>query len=330
MPHSSGGGSHGGGSHGGSHSHRGGSGSSRRVRNAPFPGARRYLYYQDHKPVFVYANYDVTKKKSPLRFLLLLFYVPFFVLGFIGIAFHTVEKPSRINADYDDKIVVSDTTGVLGDTDRMIRAMEDFRDETGITPSVMTVSNSYWQKNYTNLENYAYELYVNAFEDECHWLIVYSSGDKGEFDDWYWEGMQGDDTDPIITAAQADKFTKALQKEFLKKDTGRADAIAAAFEEVTLGIMKSRFNGSMLAASLFILIFCGIHAFLMLDIHPKRDKALQSAVLCDEDVVRQEQCDYCGGVYVVGHHLNCPHCQAPVKAHDYTVDEDGRVTGILN
>ncbi|MBQ2584658.1 MAG: hypothetical protein II568_05725, partial [Erysipelotrichaceae bacterium] len=72
MPHSSGGSSHSGGSHSGSssssssssRSSSGGSsgGSASRISSTPFRGSRRFLYYKDSKPNFIYTNYDVRKK----------------------------------------------------------------------------------------------------------------------------------------------------------------------------------------------------------------------------------------------------------------------------
>ena len=65
MPHSSGGGSHGGGSHGGSHhsshSHGGSGRSSRHVRSTYFADARSYVYYDHLRPVFCYADYDISE-----------------------------------------------------------------------------------------------------------------------------------------------------------------------------------------------------------------------------------------------------------------------------
>ena len=50
-----------------------------------------------------------------------------------------------------------------------------FRDKTGVTPAIITVDNREWKGYYNDLENYAYDRYVNMFPDEKHWLIVYSS-----------------------------------------------------------------------------------------------------------------------------------------------------------
>ena len=139
MPHSSGGGSHGGGSHGGSHhsshSHGGSGRSSRHVRSTYFPDARRYVYYDHHRPVYVYADH-----------------------------------PHKLPQNYDYKIVVEDKANVLGNTAELRNSLVAFYNRTGISPAVITVENSDWQGYYSDFENYAYDLYVNHFTDESHWL----------------------------------------------------------------------------------------------------------------------------------------------------------------
>ena len=154
MPHSSGGGSHGGGSHRSSSSHRSshrssGSGPSRRIRTGYFPGATRYRYYHRHKPRYVYANYDIRKGRSPLRLLMLLFYIPFFI-AIVGMASETFRVPQRLSTDYDTSLVISDYINVLGDTKALENSMMNFYDETGITPAVFTVYNEDWQDNYSS------------------------------------------------------------------------------------------------------------------------------------------------------------------------------------
>lgn len=63
MPHSSGGGSHSGGSHSGSgfsgSSSSSGGSSAKHIKHTSFPGARRYVYYENYRPVYVYADYAI-------------------------------------------------------------------------------------------------------------------------------------------------------------------------------------------------------------------------------------------------------------------------------
>ena len=198
MPHSSGGGSHGGGSHHSSSSHSsshrsssGGSSSRIRTSRTYFPGARRFVYYRNGVPNYVYSDTDLSKGPSKLRFLMLIFYVPFVLAAFLLIS-TSFGIPEKLKVDYNSQIVIQDDANVLGDTTKLGDALEDFFNTTGISPAVMTVYNSDWEDNYADLEKYAYELYVNRFYDEKHWLIVYSQpkDPDDEFNNWYWEGMQ--------------------------------------------------------------------------------------------------------------------------------------------
>lgn len=69
MPHSSGGGSHSGGSHSGSgfssSSSSSGGSSAKHIKHTSFPGARRYVYYENYRPVYVYAYVVDTCTECP-------------------------------------------------------------------------------------------------------------------------------------------------------------------------------------------------------------------------------------------------------------------------
>ena len=313
MPHSSGGGSHGGGSHHSSSSHSSshrsssGGGSSRiRTSHTYFPGARRFVYYRNGVPNYVYSDTDLSKGPSKLRFLML------------------------------SLIHIQDDAQVLGDTTKLGDALEDFFNTTGISPAVMTVYNSDWEDNYTDLEKYAYELYVNRFYDEKHWLIVYSQpkDPDDEFNNWYWEGMQGDDTDSIITSSVAYDFTNDLHKRLLVEGTKVNDAITDSFNALTPTVMKFRFEGETFGIGIFMLLFVGFHAFFMVFFRPDANKykgakevpldgyyapPQQTAPQPQSVVMKQASCEYCGGVYTVGSCNACPHCGAPIQPQDYTV-----------
>ena len=82
--------------------------------------------------------------------------------------------------------------------------------------------------NYNNLEEYAYSAYVNRFQDEKHWLIVYEElGDvsslpedmyrypSSDEPEWQFWGMQGDDTDPILTAEVTEKFNAIFRQKLI-------------------------------------------------------------------------------------------------------------------
>lgn len=318
MPHSSGGGSHGGGSHGGSHSssHGGshGGGNSSRISSRAFKGATRYVYYSNNKANYVYANYDITKKPSIARFALIIFYLPFFITSFVLLIGSFIDPNPIDSSSYNSSIVIEDNIGVLGDTTELEKSMQEFLDTTGIAPAVITIHNEDWRPYYSTLENCAYDLYVNHFYDEKHWLIVYSEPISPDvnFNDWYWEGMQGDDTDPIITDSVADKFNRAMQDSLLRSnDYTVSSAISNAFNTVTPGIMDKGIDFEGVFMGLIFLSFTTFHCCAMLGISPKRFK-YRKATRCSL-TPSEFKCKYCGGIYVIGTCTTCPHCGAPLS-----------------
>lgn len=322
MPHSSGGGSHGGGSHSShsSHSSRGGSSSRpmHRIRHTAFAGSRRYVCYRKNKAEYVYANYDLGKKTSKASYLILLVYLPFLAVA-IGLLMSSYHHPKKLTADYNTSIVIDDRAGLIEDSEEedLQKTFQTFYDKTGITPAVITVNNEDWTEHYTSLENYAYELYVNTFDDEKHWLIVYSEASAiyDSFNDWYWEGMQGDDTDDIITEGVADDFTNNLQRYLLQNTRYTpGSAIEKAFSELTPVIMKPYWIQENLLMAVCMLVFILFHASAMTGITPNGIK-YRKAVACPQGAV-EYRCTYCGGIYVVGTCITCPHCGAPVVKRD--------------
>lgn len=290
MPHSSGGGSHGGGSHGGSHhsshSHGGSGRSSRHVRSTYFPDARRYVYYDHHRPVYVYADYDITEKRSPLRFLMLLFYLPFILFTFSMFA-EAYHHPHKLPQNYDYKIVVEDKANVLGNTAELRNSLVAFYNRTGISPAVITVENSDWQG--------------------------YSSSDG--YEDWYWEDMQGNDTDDVLTGSVTNSFNDELQKNLTARTRYTvSSAISTSFDDLTPTVMKSKVNWAMLFTSIAILAFVCLHACLMIGINPKARKYAK-AKPCS-DAAQEKACEYCGYTYVVDTCTECPHCGAPIPPED--------------
>ncbi|MGN0611434.1 MAG: hypothetical protein ACI4JI_06575 [Ruminiclostridium sp.] len=340
MPHSSGGGSHGGGSHsssGGSHHSSGGSGGGSKIRTSTtyFPGARRFVYYRNGQPNYVYSNTDLSKPPSKLRFVFLIFYIPF-IFAVIMMLSQAFQVPSKLSVDYDPTIVIEDNIGAVSDESALREAMKDFYNETGITPALITDSNSAWKGKYSSLENYAYDLYVNRFYDEKHWLIVFTTDEGADgFNNWYWEGMQGNDTDNIITSSIANSFTSDVQTRLLRNDGDAGKAVTEGFEALTPTVMNARFDGETLMFAIFILVFICIHAFFMVFFRPNANKYkgakevpldIAPAQPANNTVTyKQASCTYCGGTYTVGSCNACPHCGAPIKPEEYTVyKNDGK------
>ena len=197
-----------------------------------------------------------------------------------------------------------------------------FYNRTGISPAVITVENSDWQGNYSDLENYAYDLYVNHFADESHWLIVYSTPDgyssSDGFEDWYLEGVQGNDTDDVLTESVTNSFNDELQKNLTARTRYTvSSAISTSFDDLTPTVMKSKVNWTMLFTSIAILAFVCLHACLMIGINPKARKYAK-AKPCS-DAAQEKACEYCGYTYVVDTCTECPHCGAPIPPEDQPI-----------
>jgi len=241
--------------------------------------------------------------------------------------------PKKIDSSiYPNDVLIIDNADILDNEISLKNSLETFKDKTGIIPVILTINNEDWIENYTDLETYAYEAYVTRFDDEIHWLIVYSEPENPDpfFNDWYWEGMQGDDTDNILTVSVTNKFNTALHKNFLREaKVSKSDAFINAFDTITPHIMRISFNALPAVISFVIAFIFLFLIFMGLDINPKRDKYFSQAVKCPNNFVDQEACEYCKGIYVIGIHTKCPHCGAPVKPHDYTVNEKGEVTSII-
>jgi hypothetical protein len=369
MPHSSGGGSHSGGSHSGSgfssSSSSSGGSSAKHIKHTSFPGARRYVYYENYRPVYVYADYDIRKGTASGKFFSILGSAVSLLFGIMLLAM-CYDKPQKMDTSPSYSCEIVDCAGVIDDADMVQSAIDDFYDETGIpvevmtvnnedwqgsyskledfaydmyvtefddeehwlvafynrtgiSPAVITVENSDWQGYYSDLENYAYDLYVNHFADESHWLIVYSTPDgyssSDGFEDWYWEGMQGNDTDDVLTESVTNSFNDELQKNLTARTRYTvSSAISTSFDDLTPTVMKSKVNWTMLFTSIAILAFVCLHACLMIGINPKARKYAK-AKPCS-DAAQEKACEYCGYTYVVDTCTECPHCGAPIPPED--------------
>lgn len=315
MPHSSGGGSHGGGSHGGSGfhggSHHSGSGRSyNRFSRRPFVGGRRFVYYHHCRPYFIYSNVapgSVSIVQSwfgiVITFFMLL--LPFLIALLTG--FHT---PTRLSTYYNTEIVIEDNADVLTSEqeESLKERYQSFLDKTGITPAFVSTND---RESSMTLEHYAYRTYLSKFSDEKHWLIVYEGGEN-----WAFEGMQGNDTDGILTEKVTKNFINTLYKS-LMNHVNIGDALVDVFDKTTPHIMDRTFSidseftkiiivWSVLALPIFVLsIFGLINSYRMKD-----------AKECPEDA-KLKKCPYCDTPYYANTVKKCPKCGANLAENDY-------------
>ena len=271
MPHSSGGGSHRGGSHSRSSS-RSSSGSSRvhRTQSSYFNNAYRYRRLSDGDVVYS-TDPHLNEKPSKHRYLLLIAYIPFFAFIIYGML-SSMMPSSKLDIDYEDSSVkIEDNIGVIDGQDDLVSVLNEFQDKTGITPVILTEDNQVWKDIYDGLENYAYDYYVNHWSDEKHWLIVYTTNQNEGFEDWYFEGMQGDDADSILTSDKMSSFNDLLNRRLTDRTNYTvSDAFTSTFSDFNDSVMKSGSINVSTIVMLIFLIFIIYHCYMMVFYSPNR------------------------------------------------------------
>ena len=281
-----------------------------RVSRDSFEGARKYVYYKDNQPQYYYSDYetDTLKRRKRLKV-----WIPVLVLVLLMII--VALKPRALSTDYDSDILINDRLGVIDDEGSLLSALEAFRDETGITPCIITTTNDRWEKHYDDLASFAFDVYVNTFEDERHWLLMYSQPEDPdpEFDDWYWEGVQGDDTVYILTEDSADEFGMTLQKYLTRQKYTVGEAFTKAFDETTPDIMShAAVDSSAVLGGIILMVILIWIAIRRTGIFKKamaRPASIPAQAVPVKPRSIEVTCEYCGGVYLTDK-LNCPHCGA--------------------
>jgi len=70
-----------------------------------------------------------------------------------------------------------------------------------------------------------------------------------------------------------------------------------------------------------MLAFIALHMCIMLGLTPKARKYRKATEI--PQTAKEDTCEYCGGVYVIGTCIKCPHCGAPIKPHEFTPPPNG-------
>ena len=238
MPHSSGGGSHGGGSHG---SHGGSSGSGG-VSHHYYPGARRYRrhYRNGSRPDdYVYSR-SLPRATGIINIVMTVVFGSMFTTIF-GFSLAS-SAPKKLDVDYPEpEYRVFDFANLIDDDADLEDALAEYNDTTGICPVIYTVTDEEWEDDYVDLEACSYSYYVDRFNDEKHFVIVFSvpqdqieAYKSGELEvaDFSWEATQGDETDYIITEKEFSEFADNVMDKLEGGDRPE-DAFTYAFEKFT-------------------------------------------------------------------------------------------------
>ncbi len=309
MPHSSGGGSSGGGGgyHSGSDGPRGPRCSSR-----PFAGGTPYVYYDRHlHPHMCYCSEDPTKASPRSRIASYIFLGIFAIAPLAVVIFTGFHNPKKLATDYVANIKIEDRIDTLtAEEEATVQAtFQEFYNVTGIAPYLVTMENDAWKASYASLQDYAYRYYVGEFgNDESHWLIAYS-GDAGlPRVNWRFEGMQGNNTDNILTTRVTDRFNEAMYKGLSDSAYTVSRAVDEAFKGILPGIMDSSFYVPT-PVLIFVIAWAAISsgALIYNVIQGSRAKYMKNAVKAPEGTTLKT-CAHCGAQYYDGTVSRCPKC----------------------
>lgn len=298
MPHSSGGGSSSGGSHG---NHR-----DRYIRRRPFAKASKFIRYKKDGDIEVaYSRRPINLLSKGVNYIGLII-AAFLTFGAGSICVDTFKYPEKLDVNaYQSEVFISDPYGMIDNVQKLGKRLDEFQDLTGITICVKAVKTDEW-KDYSRLEDYAYDDYLKTFKDEKHWLLVYSEGKVKGKTEWYWEGMQGDLTDPILTTHFTDKFTKEVQKH-LEDGESFDEAVIAGLDKISPKIMKS-IDFSMVFASFLligIILWC-TYSFCIEGRTGNKTRYIK-VPNTDEDP-KMTKCYTCGNSYITDSVPVCPYC----------------------
>ena len=294
-----------------------------RYGNRYYRGANRYVYYRNGVPQYYYSERPYTVQTARREKIRQIFWN--IISAVIGVlfAFSGIKSfPQKVALDYDTEIIIQDTARLLSESEEeeMKNAFLSFQDKTGVTPAFYTINNKDLEKQGGDLYNYAYRLYINTFDDEKHWLVVYSTHNNKA--NWEWEGIIGDDCESIISADLENEFTKKLQSN-LENNSGTLSAsVINAFETIGSKTGKIPFSNII-----WLVIGILIGAYFVYEavkkiINMKNKNAEEdpriNSVQCPtaEKEPETAKCQYCGGEFVVGLHTTCPHCGAPIENWD--------------
>lgn len=321
MAHSGGGGSHGGGHHGGSHrGGRGGSGGSARSKRY-FPGSYYHHYINRRGRHVYYYSRDPRAARPSISQMItsFLFVGIFWIFLFVMGVSETFSFPGKVKNTVPDGVYVRDEADFLNDREeeQLNEVLDRYYRETGINPCIYLIDKADWNGKYTSLENFGLSEYYRLFQDETHYLVVYSDEVREDgWHDWAFETIVGDDTTKALGTEREDFMSDKLYKEFNRNEDNLCEAFVVSFEALIADSGKVKFNpGVMVVILLFSVFLVFILIAVVSDYLNRRDEYKYSQLYSDSIKNPAEYimaCPECGTKNTELSDI-CPGCGAPLK-----------------
>ena len=281
----SGGGCHSGGGGGGGHSSSSGSSHHHTYSSHSFPDSRRYSYTDAKgEKQYIYCSHHPADI-PPLPWLIYLVCLVM-MIGTLYTLWKEAEfRPQHLENPFSE-IYIDDRQNVIKDKEVLKQKLTAFYEKTGVTPAVETVNEEQWRETHPSLMSYAMDEYYRLFEDENHWLIVYSRGrdSAGNLTSviWSFEGIIGDDTEDSISDWMCSVFTTQTYRNLgYLSDPGKAIGLSFTLLRMLWKVGFLSQNFFWIYMSLDIILFWNLP--LMKGIYNTvRAKKYIGAVLDDE------------------------------------------------
>ncbi len=225
---------------------------------------------------------------------------------------------TRVSPDTDWKMIYDSQDCFTPSEEEEIKdQLRTYYDKTGIETVIKTISEEDFEEaDKDSLETYAYWDYVNTWDDEDHWLIVFKvEGDSGR---WAFEGMQGDNTDEQLDQVLSYEFNDQLTRYLWQNSKYTyGEAFIEAFKWLNDNSGKPDFDYERI---IMLIVSAGLGALFVFtakyDVDKRMARKGYKEIKYKPDMVGGQPklvtCEYCGGTYVFGE-LKCPYCGAPGK-----------------
>ncbi len=220
MPVSRGGGYSGGGSSGSFSSS--GSSQSTHFSKKEFPGATRYVFINryGHSSYF-YSNTEPKPKKIGEIFAMMAIWI---VAACVICAMLIASSfPQKMSADYCDAkgVYYHDDAGIVLSETTFNQYMQGFYEKTGVEPYLYAITEAsfpskvYGALDKNSLEEFAYDTYLDLYEDEGHYMIFYVRASDGTE---LWLEMAGTDTTSLLDDTVYESFQNNMQRKLYNSE----------------------------------------------------------------------------------------------------------------
>ena len=229
---------------------------------------------------------------------------------------HVYGYPDRLDSKRILQGKVYDPDYLLGTEEQqkqLVLSMNQFREQTSVVPEILVVDYDEWcQKQYgQKIQNYAQYQYNHRYQDQKHWLIVYSELTVDGQTRQYWGEARGNETTDWLTDRVVKKFMNDLRTNTDQYSNDKSQAVSASFQALTEYEGRKHLQMTYLFLSVFIGVAYSV-GMIWLVLMPWYLNYLYEIARPIEslDTYDRGYCPRCKGEILIGYTKYCPHCGA--------------------